>query len=129
MNVAKYIGMPFKPLGRDAKGCDCWGLTRLIYKEEFGIELPSLQYAEKFDPVELHDIMLDESSHWIPIEKGLEKPGDVLVLRSINTHVGVVVDRQWMIHIQSTTCACLDKFKRVAWKKRIMGIYRHAELA
>lgn len=129
MDVSKYIGLPFKPLGRAVDGCDCWGLARIIYRDEFGIDIPSLQYAAPYDPEELFGVMDDESRHWLPVELGKEKPGDILTLRALNPHVGIVVERGLMIHIQQTTAACIDRYKRSSWKKRIMGIYRHAQLA
>ena len=128
MDVSKYIGLPFKPLGRDFDGCDCWGLVRLIYNRELDIELPSLTYADKFDPIELNALLTSEEKHWTSIELGKERPGDVLALRSINPHVGMIIDNTRMIHIQATTRACIDRYKRIAWAKRIMGIYRHAAL-
>lgn len=129
MNITKYIGIPFKPLGRNEKGCDCWGLARLVYKNELGIDLPSMQYAEKFDPKELTELIEEGATQWVSIPFGSELPGDVLILRSINPHVGVVIDKRNMLHIQATTNACIARFDSVAWNKRIIGIYRHADLA
>ena len=46
MNYNKYIGLPYKENGRSTEGVDCWGLARLFYKHELGIELPS--YTELY---------------------------------------------------------------------------------
>ena len=35
-----YVGLPYKFGGRDYDGVDCYGLTKLIYAEEYGVELP-----------------------------------------------------------------------------------------
>jgi cell wall-associated NlpC family hydrolase len=129
LDVSQYIGMPFKPLGREPGGCDCWGLARMIYHDLFNIKVPSLTYAEEFDPVELFDLMDKESAKWVPVELGRERPGDVLLLKALNPHVGVVVSRGVMIHIQKSTSACIDKYTATRWNKRILGIYRHADLA
>lgn len=40
--AAKYIGLPYVPGGREKDGVDCWGLLRLIYKEEMQLDLPLL---------------------------------------------------------------------------------------
>ena len=40
IDYKKYLEIPYKPLGRDWNGCDCWGLLCLIAKGEYGITLP-----------------------------------------------------------------------------------------
>lgn len=38
--AARYIGLPVVPGARGPKEVDCWGLLHLVYKNEFGVELP-----------------------------------------------------------------------------------------
>lgn len=42
----KFLGIPYKHLGRSFKGVDCYGLLLLYYKELFGIELKDWWYEK-----------------------------------------------------------------------------------
>jgi len=37
----KYIGLPFRRMGRTRLGLDCWGLVRLVLMENGGPQLPT----------------------------------------------------------------------------------------
>jgi len=45
MNFSKYTNIPYKYKGSDFNGCDCWGLVKLIMKEERNIILPEFWYG------------------------------------------------------------------------------------
>ena len=44
--VAKYVGIRYQSRGRSFDGCDCYGLVRLFYQAELGIELPEYHYSD-----------------------------------------------------------------------------------
>lgn len=126
-----YIKIPFVEKGRDIKGCDCWGLVRLIYKDHLDVTLPSLHgYDDTTDYLSMTNIIdrQTNSMEWQEIELGKEKPFDVLVFRVMNhpVHVGVVVDNGWMIHCErGQNTLHSDYMNDRNWSKRLEGIYRH----
>lgn len=38
--INEYVGIPYRWGGRDESGLDCYGLVKLVYANEYGIELP-----------------------------------------------------------------------------------------
>ena len=38
--ITKYLGIPYKNMGRDLEGLDCWGLVLALYKDILKIDLP-----------------------------------------------------------------------------------------
>lgn len=132
MNFSKYIGIPFKDKGRTHEGLDCWGLLCLIFKEQFNIEIPTFldEYPTATNFVEVGKLIEDNINIWIKIEQDTRRVGDAVLLRLFGypVHVGVLVDRQRMIHVFRGTDTCLQRIYGMIWKKRICGIYRHPNL-
>lgn len=127
--TAKYIGIPFRDLGRDASGCDCWGLVRLVLAGEHGIDLPS--YADSYTSPDEHQEIAGlisgacSSTAWRPVD-GV-RDFDVLVFRRgrLDTHVGLVCGRGRMLHMAGTDQSKIDAYETGAWGNRLHGAFRH----
>lgn len=123
-----YLGLPFKHLGRDRKGVDCWGLVLLYYKEMFGIEIPDWEYepewskrggnffkdknkgiGERIVRPKVHDVAL------FFIDKNDRVPN----------HIGIIIDTIGKTMIQcgkiGVTMAC---YGSPVWNSRLEGFYR-----
>ena len=129
--VGKYIGIPYLFRGRDrAGGLDCWGLTRLIMREEFGIVLPSYDtdYHHIRRAGEMHEVVVREKLNWSPIAPGDEQAGDVILLRMQGEpiHTGIVIGDGRFIHVFSGTHATHESYRTLRWRDRVAGFYRYA---
>ena len=128
--AAEYIGLPFCAHGRSRNGADCWGLVRLILAGRFGLVLPS--YAEGYETVEdaaeIGRLIRGEMVSWRPVPWEAARAGDVVLMRLLGQpmHVGVVVAPGWMLHIEDGIDSCLERYDGAKWRRRVLGIYRHA---
>jgi cell wall-associated NlpC family hydrolase len=129
--VKPFIGIPFLALGRDWTGCDCFGLLRLVYREQFGIELPSYteDYADTLDRQELARLIAGQIQPWRPVP--FAHCGDAVLFRIAGDecHVGLVVAPPVFLHAQEGKDTCLERWDAAGWRRRIVGIYRHEAMA
>lgn len=125
---AAYVGLPFKEKGRDRGGVDCWGLVRLVYAGELGVELPGYDegYASLAERDEIAGLMDVERSRpvWRLVNAATEF--DVLVFRlgRLGTHVGIGCGGRRMLHVPVDAGACLEDFSGPRYASRLIGIYR-----
>lgn len=126
----QYIGIPFLDCGRDSRGVDCWGLVRLIYEEQFDIDLPVFNddYDDTRDSRAIEGLYYIERQDWI--ERPGPAPGDVVMFKmhAIPLHVGVVVDARTFIHSMEGRNTCVERLTSPAWSARVMAYYRHRSL-
>lgn len=123
--IEKYVGLPFLDLGRDTSGLDCWGLVKLIYGQELGIELPDyFTYSSVTDFEEVEATILRVKASWDKVEIPAEK--DVVLFNCANQplHVGVVVNRYQFLHSPQGDFTRIESFKSGIWNKRLEGFYR-----
>ena len=125
-DTTKYIKIPFEDHGRGFDGCDCYGLVRLIYKNEYGIKLPLLiDYADVNDNTTI--------KHMIDVHKPLlnavriNEPeiGAITIfkVRGFSTHMGVYVGNNKVLHVMKGTNSLIEKINSVRLKGRLEGYY------
>ena len=129
----RYLGIPQQDHGRSRAGADCWGLVRLVYWGELGIDLPSYTDVcpDLAERAELGALITGERDKgpWRAVEE--IAPFDVLLFRvgAHATHVAVAVDARDMLHIHGHSESCTVPIRDPMWRKRLMGVYRYARPA
>lgn len=121
------MNIPFVEKGRDENGCDCWGLVRLIYKNELGIELPDYLdvYETTNDSELLSQVIKSESdAFWENVDKPEEFDVVVLNMRGVPMHVGIVTKPNHMIHCAKGINTIHEHSGTVRWKHKIVGYGR-----
>lgn len=122
-----YITIPYKKMGRDKDGLDCWGLVRMIYKDQFNVELPS--YVDQYNADDTHDSLAEliaiSKESWTKTDNPVI--GDVLLLRAEGSlsHVGVVISPTHFIHVIEDINVAIERYDQGKWKNRLEGAYRY----
>jgi cell wall-associated NlpC family hydrolase len=112
---SSYIGVPFVPRGRTPAGVDCWGLVRLVYADQLGVELPSLadDYPDTRDGAVLGPLLHSHLEAWQP---ALPQPFAVALFTAHGgrCHVGVMIDPARMLHTAPGKDACIQPVTALA---------------
>lgn len=129
--AAQYIGIPFVAHGRDLTGWDCWGCVRWIWREHYGIDVPS--YDETYTTP--HDVRVIGAvlgrelplTPWRAVALAEAQPGDGLLflLKGHPTHVGVLVAPDRFLHADPRAGTCIDRISAAWWVRRFRGAYRY----
>ena len=137
--VGEYVGIPFKVRGREANGCDCWGLVRLVLRERYEIDAPSLsdQYETISDRQQISQILNGEASGWQKIMMDDARPGDVITMYRVDPqtrtrvecHVGVVIAPGWMLHIERDVNSSREEYTGRRHMNQIANFYRWGRAA
>ena len=132
-DTTKYLTIPIKQGGRSWEGVDCWGLAVVLYKEELGIELPSMDHVDWNSGAKVCNAMAEESSRdWIEVERNERRKFDVVSLRIRTTpwHVGILIDDKRFIHADANPGrgVVVERLDGMHWKSRIVGYFRHPDM-
>lgn len=128
MNFSNYIGLPWRELGRDRRGVDCWGLVRLFYQEELQINLPiyeGIGHGLNEHPDLAQEIHANMTK-WRETDK--PKTGDCVLINvgGQPVHIGIVAPKRKMLHVAKGANAVIESLTNPKWAKRIEGFYTYA---
>jgi len=125
--VKKYIGIPFASNGRTIDGCDCYGLVRLVLRNEYGINLPELSdnYSDALNVKETARVFAEQ----LPVLAGENIPtpqeGAVVIIteHGVPAHVGIVAGNGYILHTGIKTGAICQRETHPCLRGRIEGYY------
>lgn len=126
--VGKYVGIPFVSGGRDMTGCDCYGLVRLILRDEYGYDLPVLNgdYTNALNVAETKRLFCEN----VPllcgekIEKPEEKSVALLKMCGRLCHVALYAGDGCIIHSRHKTGVVCERLSSPQLAGCVEGWYR-----
>jgi cell wall-associated NlpC family hydrolase len=103
--VKGYIGIPYVDLGRDETGCDCYGLVRLVLKENTNIDLPERQSADPNNFRLSSQTIISVSRTLEEVDLQDRKKYDIVIMShgyrpTLPCHVGIVFDDLKILHTE-----------------------------
>lgn len=128
MNFEKYIGIPYAEKGRDETGLDCWGLVRLVYKNELNIDLPSFSAEyDTSDNERLEELFAQYKEGWESTD--CAEVGDVVIFRifGYESHIGVCVGDNNFLHVREGRDSVIESLDNAKWNRRITGFFKYSE--
>lgn len=112
--VEPYLRIPFVSRGRDERGCDCFGLVRLVLLKELGLEVKEYGFIKASDKLTISLAISEaEADHttWKPVRSSDARTFDVIPMIGVvdcqdgrktvqETHVGIFVAPGVVLHTE-----------------------------
>lgn len=123
--INKYLGTPFKHLGRSLDGLDCYGLLIMIYKD---LEIPLIdmeQYDEKWAQKGENYFIENYHKQWEEVKN--YRIFDVILFKNgsdLLNHIGIVLSGGKFIHSAIRAGTLINRITDPKWFPRIQGFYR-----
>jgi cell wall-associated NlpC family hydrolase len=126
MNIAAYIGLPYRERGVPPQAADCWTLIKHFMHKEFGVEMPRYFYNVETFVSDAENLLATA-----PLGEGWEKldqpeVGAVLLFRISGrvTHCGLYLGDGDFLHTLEGRQSCVERLTDNNWNKRLAGIYK-----
>ena len=130
----RYMTVPFCDLGRDWDGCDCWGLVRLVYGHELGIELSEHGGINVNDVTRVVRNFRREFSAETWHRAEAPRAFDVVAMsggygeRKLFSHCGVMCSDRVLMDTREETGVITSDISDEKTKSLVIGFYRHGAL-
>lgn len=122
IDLTKFIGLPYKHMGRDFNGVDCFGLCWLIYSDYLKIEIPhflEIQYTKNWYDTGKNHIL--ENVYWVEkVNFPYQKFDGLLFIinNNIVNHIGLYIGNNKFIHIFDGITSRIERLNRY-WSNRL----------
>lgn len=128
----KYTSIPFVDGGRTLKGCDCFGLLKLVYENELNIIVPDTRIMPD-SPRRIFANYLNEISiNWE--ETKTPKKYDIIAMNlymnhpKLITHFAIMIDEKRALHTLKKIGSHIVKLNDMRFEPFIKGFYRWRHL-
>jgi len=127
--AAQYVGLPYRPGGRDRAGIDCWGLYSLVMAEQWGMQLPPYEGPPMGSAASLRAVARaaeDYAKQFTRIDAADARLGDAILIRTYGfpVHLGMVVGRGLMLHAEEYQDSVIARYTSPQWASRIVSFFR-----
>lgn len=126
MDLLYYLRIPFKHQGRDEHGADCFGLLRLFYQRELGVDLPDYteDYAQEW--WRETNLILDLYKTYQFKKIKTFEFGNVILFKNSTTtpgHIGIVIDDHNFLHM-TREGSSVHNYLYSVWARQIHSVYK-----
>lgn len=129
-DAAPYVGAPYRLLGREPTGWDCWGLVRFLRTALLGKPSPCWSEAYGLDdtlngalPDRAEFLIRQNLAAWRPCDGAAA--GRVALFRAFgrDAHVALCLNDHSFIHAWEGTDTVIASLHEDRWARRLVGFY------
>ena len=123
----KYIGIPFADNSSDIAGSDCWGLVKMVYREQLGIDLPG-PLGISADDRDRSAAAIRAQAEALWERTNNPQPGDVALFRvaGYDSHVGLAAAPGMILHVRQGRDSVIEPLCARTFGTSFRGYWHYA---